>query len=208
MNPRQGELLAWHRERALVVAAAPGLPPVADDLACARVPPAGRGAQRPEVHDPVLDLGDLAIDACPALDSATHYIAWLHTIELHRSRSARSRSAPFTAGDVSPGPEGSLERRALRAWREDACRQRFEQNRASARRPSGIGPPHQLHFSGGGEGRLGGWCLSRAREAAWRQRFEQKRASRRRPAGGDQLTDRRLARSNPAIMPGEQAVTL
>ena len=46
-------------------------------------------------------------------------------------------------------------RRARRVWREDACRQRFEQNRASARRPAGIGPPHQVQLSGGGDGRLG-----------------------------------------------------
>jgi hypothetical protein len=40
--------------------------------------------------------------------------------------------------------------------RELACRQRFEQNVASARRPSGIGPEHHTHVSGGGEGERAG----------------------------------------------------
>ena len=78
------------------------------------------------------------------------------------------------AGDMPSGPEifGEL-RRTLRACREDACRQRFEQNRASARRPPGIGSPHHEHVSGGLGGGEGGRSFSRAREAACRQRLEQ-----------------------------------
>ena len=64
-------------------------------------------------------------------------------------------------------------RRTLTACREDACRHRFEQNRASTRRPPGIGPPHHEHVSGGLGGGEGGRSFSRAREAACRHRLEQ-----------------------------------
>src|ERR1700680_4769069 len=53
---------------------------------------------------------------------------------------------------LSPRLSGSCGR--LRACRDDACRHRFEQNRASARRSLGIGPSHHAHVSerlGGGE---------------------------------------------------------
>ena len=75
---------------------------------------------------------------------------------------------------MSCGPEVLADlRRTLSACREDACRQRFEQNRASTRRPAGIGPSHHEHVSGGLGGGEGGWSFSRAREAACRQRLEQ-----------------------------------
>jgi hypothetical protein len=78
------------------------------------------------------------------------------------------------AAGVSSGPEpAELRRRARSVWREDACRQRLEQNRASARTPWGIGPPHHVHFSGGLGGGEAGRSRSRSREAASRQRFEQ-----------------------------------
>ena len=66
------------------------------------------------------------------------------------------------ARDVPSGPEvfGAL-RRTLRACREDACRQRFEQNRASTRTPPGIGPPHHKQVSGGLGGGEGGRSFSR-----------------------------------------------
>ena len=87
----------------------------------------------------------------------------------------------------SPGPGGGAVAGEVRLTaspnRELACRQRLPQYRASARRPAGIDPPHQPHFSGGGEGARGGLTFSRAREAAWRQRLQQNFASARRPAG-------------------------
>jgi hypothetical protein len=78
------------------------------------------------------------------------------------------------ARDVSSASDVFAElRRSLRACREDACRQRFEQKHAPARSPPGIGSPHHEHVSrelGGGEG---GRSFSRAREDACRQRLEQ-----------------------------------
>src|SRR5450755_2903124 len=81
-------------------------------------------------------------------------------------------------GDVSRRPDALRERRrSLRTCREDACRHRLEQNRASTRRPAGIGPPHHTHVSAGLGGGEEGRSFSRAREDACRQRFEQYRAS-------------------------------
>jgi hypothetical protein len=116
------------------------LAPVPHDLPGGGVPPPGRRAQRPEVDLSVCDLQDLAIHA-PALDPSEHEIAHGNPLELHRSHSARSRSASFCVA-----PEGSVERRRaphqLHVWsggegglggwpfsrpREAACRHRLEQ---------------------------------------------------------------------------------
>src|SRR5450755_2891732 len=155
VHPGQRELLARRARRLLGELGTGGAPtrlaPVPHDLPGGGVPPPGRRAQRPEVDLSVCDLQDLAIHA-PALDPSEHEIAHGNPLELHRSHSARSRSASFCVA-----PEGSVERRrAPRVWREDACRQRFEENRASARRPAGILAPHQLHVWSGGETGLGG----------------------------------------------------
>jgi hypothetical protein len=70
--------------------------------------------------------------------------------------------------DPRPRPRASASRA-----REAACRQRFEQYRASDRNPGGIGSSH--HPQRSGATRAGGPHSSRSltREAARRQRFEQ-----------------------------------
>ena len=53
------------------------------------------------------------------------------------------------AAGVSSGPEpAQLARRARSVWREDACRQRLEQYRASERSPTASGPPQRAHKRG------------------------------------------------------------
>src|SRR5947208_367978 len=75
------------------------------------------------------------------------------------TRSNRIRRYPCVLGlrarDVLCRPEvfGELRRR-LRACREDACRQRLEQNRASTRTPAGIGLTPRARL--GRAGRRGG----------------------------------------------------
>ena len=56
-------------------APAPGLTPMADDLACGGVSPADRRAEGHEVHGALLDLGDLAPDTGPPLDRGLDDIA-------------------------------------------------------------------------------------------------------------------------------------
>ena len=94
------------------------------------------------------------------------------------TRSNRIFPYPGVVAPRGRGESCSLEvfgalRRTLRACREDSCRQRLEQNRASTRTGAGIGPPHHAQVSAGLGGGEGGRSFSRAREAACRQRFEQ-----------------------------------
>src|SRR5450755_311853 len=142
VHPGQRELLA-RRARLLLGELGTGgaptrLAPVPHDLPGGGVPPPGRRAQRPEVDLSVCDLQDLAIHA-PALDPSEHEIAHGNPLELHRSHSARSRSASFCVA-----PEGSVEPRRAPARRTSctsgaAGREAWEADpsAARARRPAG-----------------------------------------------------------------------
>jgi len=135
VHPGQRELLARRARRLLLGELGTGgaptrLAPVPHDLPGGGVPPPGRRAQRPEVDLSVCDLQDLAIHA-PALDPSEHEIAHGNPLELHRSHSARSRSASFCVAPhqlhVWSGGEGGLGGWPFSRPREAACRHRLEQ---------------------------------------------------------------------------------
>ena len=91
--------------------------------------------------------------------------------------------APRARGESRAPAAFAALRRTLTACREDPCRQRLEQNRASTRTPAGIGPPHHAHVSARIGGREDGRVLQpRARgglpaalRAVWRLRSHPRR---------------------------------
>src|ERR1700748_2061916 len=91
MDARQRELLARTRRRVVVACGSPTarLAPVAHHLVGTRMPPAGGRTERPEVDRAVLDLGDLAPDAGPALDCRLDDISWLNAVESHPCEPSR-----------------------------------------------------------------------------------------------------------------------